>query len=109
MDISIKTINHDRRRLNAGSKTRIFVFYKDETVRQLFERRFKRPVDGWREIAAGAANMCGLSTKGRTIAEAVSWSRKAGCSCGCSPGFILKSDYYRPGFDIYVTINEDIT
>ena len=35
-----------------------------------------------------------------------SWSQKAGCSCGCSPGFILDTLPLRRGYDaIYVTVS----
>lgn len=33
---------------------------------------------------------------------ALQWSQKAGCSCGCSPGFILT--YPAPGVDVWVTL-----
>jgi hypothetical protein len=34
--------------------------------------------------------------------EKVGWSQRAGCSCGCSPGFILRDVEER--FDIFLTI-----
>lgn len=34
----------------------------------------------------------------------VSFSSKAGCSCGCSPGFIIKSAQ-QPPFDIFIDIH----
>jgi hypothetical protein len=30
------------------------------------------------------------------------WSRTAGCSCGCSPGFVVEGQY---GMDFYVTMD----
>ena len=104
MEFSIKTVKHEPRRLGAGSKTRIYVWPKDESVMENLTNRRDRPVEVWRPIALAAANMCGLHPKGRTVAEVIAWSQKAGCSCGCSPGFIVKGPW-RPGFDIHVTVS----
>ncbi len=35
----------------------------------------------------------------------VSWSQKAGCSCGCSPGFIVKHPGHVPK-DVFVNVVE---
>jgi hypothetical protein len=37
------------------------------------------------------------------IADAARWSWKAGCSCGCSPGFILEGQGIPRGHDVFIT------
>lgn len=39
-------------------------------------------------------------------ADKISYSRKAGCSCGCSPGFILTGRHDLVGKDVYVRVYE---
>jgi hypothetical protein len=43
------------------------------------------PCDAGKRIAAAAAGFAGVSF------DALSFSRVAGCSCGCSPGFVLRN------------------
>lgn len=44
-----------------------------------------------------------LAAMGLPADTKVSWSRTAGCSCGCSPGFIIKHDRSTDARDVFVT------
>ena len=89
-----KKIGHGQRRLDAGSKTRVFV-WPDETIMGNFMNRRDRPYNAWKPLVQKALDMFGVR------AESIGWSRTAGCKCGCSPGFVVKGTH-RPGFDIHV-------
>lgn len=94
---NISKSDHNPRRLNSRSKTRIFVWPKGETIRENLMNRRERPAKLWKPVALKAAAAMGLTK------SSLMWSQKAGCSCGCSPGFIVKGDF-RPGFDIHVDV-----
>lgn len=64
--------------------TRVYIDEVGETVLDNLERRMGRPKDAYREAIVQALKILGI--EGR-----VRWSQYAGCSCPCSPGFILRS------------------
>ncbi len=97
--VDVTTSEHGYRRLDAGSKTRIFVCPTGESIMENLANRRERPSKLWRPYAIKAAEALGVAF------ESLGWSQKAGCNCGCSPGFIVKGDH-RPGFDIHVDIAE---
>ena len=39
----------------------------------------------------------------------VKYSRKAGCSCGCSPGYVIKNEYRYSNRNLHVNMEYDIT
>ena len=89
--------------------TRVYVDEIGESIFENLQNRFGRPVDEYRKAALEALKHIGLDAR-------LVWSQKAGCSCGCSPGFILRSadgkraerrvtGEYRP-VDIYITIEK---
>ncbi len=63
-----------------GHKSRLYVSIKDENMLENLLNRRNRPVAEYKKLLAPVFKM--LDTKAR-------WSQTAGCSCGCSPGFIL--------------------
>lgn len=67
-------------------KSRLYVSVADESILDNLNNRLNRPVAIWKEIARVGLETMGLDpeTYGR-----ISWSQRAGCSCPCSPGFIL--------------------
>lgn len=89
--------DHRDRRVRSRSKTRVFVHLKGESIRNDIVNRRTRPAKLWKPFAVRAAEAMGLKF------ESLSWSQKAGCKCGCSPGFIVKGDH-RSGFDVHVTL-----
>src|SRR4051812_49149160 len=65
------------------SKPRLYVSLEGEGVLDDFANRFDRPVRAYRPFAEAALRQLGIDY------EKLAWSQKAGCSCGCSPGFIV--------------------
>lgn len=79
------------------AKTRIYVFPKGETILENLENRNQRPYNVYRKEVIPAV-LEHLGTPGAKVA----WSQYAGCSCPCSPGFVIKEgDWCR---DIFVTV-----
>jgi hypothetical protein len=84
------------------SRARVYFFPKGETVLENFAYgRRNRPIAALRALLPEVYEQTKLEPDCQAI-----WSQKAGCSCGCSPGFILKGvalkgvGYF--GFDIFV-------
>lgn len=64
---------------------RLYVWPEDETVfENLLAGRRSRPVELYRKLLPEILERFGLPEDTKAT-----WSQKAGCSCGCSPGFIL--------------------
>lgn len=98
-----------RPRKNDGSKkyfspTKIYIFPEGESIFENLENRRSRPSTTYKKevlpLLLEDVKKEGLNLDGKKI----SWSQKAGCSCGCSPGFIINRHY---GYDVYVTIVEE--
>lgn len=78
---------------------RVYVWEHNETVLQnLFNRR-SRPCREYRPIVLEVLK----ERYGITDPTKVKWSQKAGCACGCSPGFIVKTLHE----DLHLTITND--
>lgn len=90
--------------------TRVYVG-ETESLAQNLMNRHSRPVKAYRAAAMAALNEIGLDQ------AKLAWSQKAGCSCGCSPGFVLKNQDNRgvawsPGgrnTDIWVKMDAVVT
>lgn len=66
--------------------TRVYIDPAGETILQnLMHGRWNRPVKAYKPIALKALKRIGLD------GHNVHWSQRAGCSCGCSPGFVLRT------------------
>lgn len=79
------------------AKARIYVHPEGENILQNLENRHQRPYTLYRKhVIPHVLRAMGLpsSTKAR-------WSQRAGCSCPCSPGFIVDDML---GTDVFVTI-----
>lgn len=88
-----------RQRDETNVKTRLYLWPSNESVIENFlVGRHTRPVGILRlAIPAIFAELKIGPYKAR-------WSRKAGCSCGCSPAFIIDA---RLGYDIFATVKFD--
>lgn len=85
------------RRSRTGN-ARVFVSAKDENPIKdmLTGARWNRPYQAWRPVVQAELAKRGLPTN-------VHWSQRAGCACGCSPGFIVPNSM-NLGVDLHVTI-----
>lgn len=98
-DVQIR--QRDWRDRNRNAKTRVYVWPKGESVFENFGNRIARPHLAWRPLVAEALNANGFAVTERDLR----WSQKAGCSCGCSPGFILQTA--DSGRDVSMTLEAD--
>jgi hypothetical protein len=87
------------------SKTVIFVHPQGETVLDHLLNRRDRPYTAFRkEVLPALFTRLGLAQDTK-----VRWSSRAGCSCPCSPGFIIEDNgvnghqLYRQ--DVHVTVS----
>jgi hypothetical protein len=86
MKITVTTQpNYQQTRSRFKSKPRVYVYPAQETIMENLANRRSRPLNTYR-----AALRKGLSELGVDLSRVdYKWSQKAGCSCGCSPGFIV--------------------
>ena len=75
-------------------KTRVYIFEK-ETVIENICNRYNRPWRVYKELLSQVCEQLNIQPR------VMNWSQLAGCSCGCSPGFILDRDY---GYSVYVDV-----
>ncbi len=81
-------------------KTRVFI-WPDETILDNMRNRKARPFKQWRkDVLPKVFSELGLAEGTRAR-----WSQYAGCSCGCSPAFIL--DINLMNRDIHVSLGEE--
>lgn len=96
-----------------SKKSRVFVWADDESILDNLQNRTRRPYEAWRVLAVKVLRQL-VDQNGRPLwkpehdAEALRlrWSQRAGCSCPCSPGFVIDSErtQLRGGdFHIHVT------
>lgn len=94
----------DPRRNGYKVKTRIYVWPEGETILQNLENRRSRPLKLYRQVAVDALAKLEVDTSKLEI----KWSQKAGCSCGCSPGFVVDGwNEKLSGNDLHITFNCD--
>ena len=89
-----------------SSKSRIYFFPENETVLENFAERRTRPYKEYRKLVAEAIAMA--TGAAPTDLVSIKWSQKAGCSCGCSPGFVVGG--WVPGLkgaNLFVTVGQD--
>jgi hypothetical protein len=76
--------------------TRIYFFHEKETILEnLFFGRRNRPQKEYRKLLPEVFKRLDKEPM------EVKWSQQAGCSCGCSPGFIVKG---MKGVDVFVDL-----
>lgn len=98
--MKIKEMTHRVHRTDNGTrvrttKVRIYIDLAGENILENLQKRRSRPVALYRELLGQVREAYNLG-QGK-----IGWSQKAGCSCGCSPGFIV-SDHF--GYDIFVSV-----
>ena len=82
-------------------KTRIYVSPEGENIMENIMNRRQRPHTFYRkEVLPKLFSQLGWSANTK-----VKWSQFAGCSCPCSPGFIVENTY---GRDICVSVVDSL-
>ena len=78
-------------------QTRIYIWPQGESVLQNLENRRQRPYTTYKKEVIPAV----LEKMGMPADTKLRWSQYAGCSCPCSPGFIVDGHSLH---DVHVTI-----
>ena len=82
---------------------RLYVFIACEGIIQNLENRRSRPTTEWKKQIVPKV----LKQLDLPLNTKVQWSQKAGCKCGCSPGFILPEVYEHKDFFVDVEPLDD--
>ncbi len=83
------------------SKAILFVWPESEKGMEQFIYRHSRPVALYRALLPEIFKALGIPTDTKAR-----WSQKAGCTCPCSPGFILDHVEWRHDFYALVTADD---
>jgi hypothetical protein len=78
-------------------KTRVYIWPEGETIFENLSNRKSRPNAEYRKQVMGDV----LEHMGLPSNTKIRWSQYAGCSCPCSPGFIIDESY---GKSVHVTV-----
>jgi len=85
------------------AKSRLYVSVEDENMAENFAFRWDRPWTEYRKLMPEILQRLGLPEDTK-----YNWSQKAGCWCGCSPGFVLTlPDDSRQYVDYWATVTGD--
>ena len=85
---------------------RMYVSVADETIMDNLANRKRRPYNIYKTMiqSSGIGEVLNL--------DGLRWSQKAGCSCPCSPGFVLNNQsivtdegIHTTRFDVWVTLH----
>jgi hypothetical protein len=91
-----------RKKTGKPGYTRVYFFPSDETVLENMQNRHDRPYETYRSLLPLVLMAEGVP--GDVSRDAV-WSQRAGCSCGCSPGFIIKRRGITSDYDVFVNVS----
>ena len=92
MEIANVTVRHDNQ--SRSAKARIYFWPGKETVMENLVNRRSRPYNEFRKLMPQVfAKLRDEGVLSADVTPKVRWSQYAGCSCPCSPGFIV-DDYY---------------
>jgi len=83
----------------AQGKSRLYFHHDGESILEGFGNRASRPWKIYRTFLEEVRAKFDLPEDVK-----FNWSRKAGCSCGCSPAFIITGHW---GTDFFVTLSKD--
>ena len=78
---------------------RVYIWPRGENVLDNLMNRFDRPYEAYRELLPRIFEAAGVDVNAKAR-----WSQTAGCSCGCSPGFIIEE-----GGSNYTDLHVDLT
>lgn len=78
-------------------KARVYVSSDQPfSVIEDLQNRFRRPFDMWKPGTTEALQRAGVDF------DKLRWDQRAGCSCGCSPGFVIEGGPV--GVEFWVTL-----
>lgn len=98
-EVTKRSVTHERGRPFRPQKSKIYISVSGESVIQNLMNRRQRPYTSYKkELMPEILEKCNLPKDTK-----VSWSQKAGCACGCSPGFIIQDGPWGNMFFVSVT------
>lgn len=84
-----------------SAKPRIYIFPEGSNVFNWLEERYKQPSKAYKkEVMPKLVEQLGITSDMK-----LKWSQYAGCSCGCSPGFIVEGDTRK--YDVFVHVTAE--
>jgi len=87
----------------------IYVWLEDETIRENLMNRRERPSKAYKEfvLPLGLKELGYTEEEAKAIIKKAYWSQKAGCNCGCSPGFLTKGMKEGEAHITFAGVNEE--
>ena len=83
--MTVTNFTAEFKRSTKRTQPRIYVYPENESVYENFFNRRVRPVSVMKQVALKALRDRGFDIEAADIV----WQQKAGCTCGCSPAFVL--------------------
>lgn len=88
-----------------SSKTKVHFFPSGENLLENLQNRRSRPYTEYRKkLLPQVVDILKELHDINLTNSKFNWSQKAGCSCGCSPAFLVSNSY---GYEIYVDFTEN--
>lgn len=84
-----------------NGKSHLSVHMKGESVWDNLMNRRNRPTKIWKMVGETAMTSLGMEEE---LYDKMFWNQKAGCSCGCSPAFVMPNLH---GFYFYIEVEAD--
>ena len=95
--LSVNEIDNENMfHMGERTKMKLYFFPKNQSLIETIMKRYNSPSDLWKKLGSEAMAELGYRIKDNKL----SFSQKAGCSCGCSPGLITTK---RTGKSWYIT------
>ena len=82
-------------------KARVYVWPQGENVIENLKNRRSRPYHEWWRLLHPLFEEYGIDP------QKVRWSQKAGCSCGCSPGFVDESGVLKGDLHVDLIVEDE--
>ena len=100
-DIKLRDNSPDSYKQSRKRRTIVHVWPEGESILDNLNNRRSRPVKLFRKAVEDAFDTLGVDKSNVKL----SWRQKAGCNCGCSPGFIVDGwDSVLHRKDVHITI-----
>ena len=118
MNVTTTQTKYEFRKSNYGNRA---IVYVDSGLNDMLDKEIFMPhvsnldyeSKAWNSICRSVNKLISTAIKQHLGADyQVTFSRKAGCNCGCSPGYIVKrhGDYTQPGLrhtDMWMDVEFD--
>lgn len=98
----ITSISTRRRDYRESSKSRIYFDVSDETILDNLANRKSRPYTEYRKLLPTVFEALEFDPSDPNLKA--SWSQYAGCSCPCSPGFVIHNTWPFARTNVWVSI-----